>query len=614
MAAYTVDGYTLNNEHIVLRATVMPSLSKQIEINEEIEKQKKAKESLVVKKGKLWNKKPINIKPYPFYNIIKKNHKSSKLNSPLNDAGLEQKKIFDSYVRKKLIPVYIRGTSNLLPIGYIDNAPKVEWVAESSEKMDGILSLSETTDKGLFRTLSGNQIQTKLNISPNDPTGDFTGLYYQNGKSTDPARYAPTLFNAEKMRVDPDSIGHYQAWFLQEYVNPDMKLYDSNGKLYALDYNLAMRGLIGNIIDSKGYYRNDVVRKAIKDAFDKSALVYMPKGASRPIDISCSDQMVRACGLIVQNEVEIEVRTPDFVATFPFDEIHKFNEDVPKLIFKTEYEKKIEPLDSDTLLKIANQQMKMEAVAIQNLLEALYHQKWISYPRASITKAEAEPIRIRNPSTGKVYLKNQGKQAKKFVDSEFEGSMHEKQLLDLIAQSQIAYDEKRPYYMEGSWHLISGDLDLKSKRKNHVVLVDEPTEYLDNQIDIDVGERGIREEDLVSQLIEEDVATPSTRTAMLEELKMAGILNRRADKLIVDRRGYYLSALDSYYIDNNFERSYQLKNMLVDKSLEEMAGIVKSFDWIRKKPDELNKLKRYLRKTVKNLIEAEMDLAYLEAH
>lgn len=583
---------------------------------------KKESPSISISKAKLWHKKPIN-KPDPQY--LDKDRKKPDLDEW---KLAPQKRFYNEYLKKGLIPFYRstgRSLSNDLRPLDIFSDPKIiqerEWTAESVEKMKilidkGIIEKSATSKKN-FKSLSGNQIQTKVNYV----NGKFSGLYYQNSKKLSALKEEigdlPTCVKADFMRVDPDPIGMSQAWFLLEYVNPNMKLIDENGKEVPLDYNLAMRGLAGSIIDTKGFRRNLVVRNAIKDekeGFGKSALVYLPKGA-KPKDLSVSDQMVRACGLIVTRDVDIEVKTPDFTITYPKFEIRDFAEASPKLVFNVIPTPIVEPLDSDTLLQIGMQKLKMEAIVIQNLLEALYQQNWISYPRASITKADKEPIRIKNPETGKIYGKGEGREAEALVNDPekgFLGTLHEKQLIDLIVKSQIANDQNKPFIMYGEWNLISGNLIERSKRKNYVHIVGEPLLYTADQIDIDIGARGIREEDLVAQLIEEDVATPSTRTAMLEELKSAGVMSRRADRIVVDRRGYYMAALDEYYINNSIERAYQLKNMLADASLEQMAGFVINFDWITAGDKRYNDILNYVKKRANKLLEAEQDLAYLE--
>lgn len=563
--------------------------------------EKKAPKPVIIFESETWNDKPIN-QPDFFAADFKQWYKAKKFEIEFNAAGNRQKAIYDSYLRKDLIPVYIGKSSELIPIQMFSDLPKTEWVAESSQKMEGRLTKSDLKDEEKFRTLRGNQIQTQISKK----TGKFVGFYYQNKKKEN---FMPTLFNAEKIRVDPDAIGHFQAWFIQEYANPDLKFYNENFKEYSLNFDLAMRGMSSSILDSKAFFRNRIVKKVIKDAFGSSALAWLPKGG-KPRDLSVSDQMVRACGLIVQDSVDIEVSSPDFVATFPWKKIHEFKEQKPKLVFKVKGKPKIEPLDSDTLLRIGMRKMKMESTAVQNLLEALYQQRWISYPRANITKAEAEPIRIRNPKTGKVI--EDGHKAQALVKKEFKGTLHEKQLIDLIVKSQIALKQKKPFLQEGHWELVSGDLSLDSKRKDYLLIVGEPTVYVSNQIDIDVGERGVREEDLVADLIYENVATPSTRTAMLEELKNAGVLSRRANKLILDRRGYYLAALDKFYTENEIERSYQLKNILPNLNVKQMKTVVSSFDWIPDESARKAEMNKYLKKEANALLKAEEDLAYLD--
>lgn len=598
---WEVIGTTLDNEVILNRTTVTESFEQQVARSKQEPKYKTS-----FKDGKIWKEKPIP-KPVPHYLSFKKHHIAGKLDRPLNEKGKEQKRIYNKYIKQGLIPIFhsVNSASMVDPVHFVF-VPEAEWVAESGEKMSGFLTARELKDYNKFRSLSGNQTQTRI-----DKDGNFVGIYYKTGTIANPIPY---MFKPEKIRADPDAIGQMQAWYLNTYVNKNLKLknvVDVKGKTDVVDFKLAMRGLTGSIVDSKAYYRNGIARQAIKDAFGDSALAYLPKGASKAEDLSLSDQQVRAAGLIVQDTMDIEVQTPDFVVTFPF-KVRKFREKKPKLIFKPLYNPLVEPLDSDSLLLIATRQMKMEAITVQNLLEALYQQKWINYPRANIVKAEAEPIQIRNPKTGEI-IEN-GKQAQQLVNDSvtgFHGSLHEKQLLDIIVRSQIAYDDKKPFIQRGAWYLVSGDLQLESKVKTHTLLVGEPIEYSADQFDINVGERGILEDDLVKQLVEEDVATPATRTAMLEELKSAGVLSRRSNRLVVDRRGYYIAALDNYYTSNNVERSYYLKNIIYGtKEISKMSGIVDAFDWftLEKKGD----IRKFLVQDVAKMIEAESDLAYLD--
>lgn len=595
------------------------------ELGEQVDKIEKIETPVYLKEGVAWNNKPIG-EPDKAYLDLKGFHRDLKREQDipvrersLNKKGEGQIRFYDEYIDKQLIPFYRSNnrkvTSQIIPIEMFsdrERVPKTEWVAESGEKMgslidQGKIEKSVLTNEDKFRTLKGNQLQTKVNYN----NGKFAGLYYQNAKAKN---QLPTCYYADFMRVDPDPIGMYQAWILQQYANPDMKLFDEDGKETPLDHQLATRGLAGSIIDTKAFRRNDIVRSSIKDAFGDSSLVWLPKGGS-PRDLSVSDQMVRACGLLIKRTVDMEVRNPDFTISFPEFKIREFKEGTPKLVFNAIGDPVIEPLDSDTLLQVSMQKLKMESIVIQNLLEALYQQNWISYPRASITKADKEPIRIKNPVTGKIYGKGEGIEAEVFVNDSvkgFKGTLHERQLMSLIVKSMIAYDQGKPFKITGEWVLKSGELAEKSSRQNYIVIAGDPVKYTADQLDISVGDRGVREDDLVGSLIEQDVATPSTRTAMLEELKNAGVLSRRGERLVVDRRGYYMAALDDFYTKNDFERSYQLKNKLADASVSEMQDLVVNFDWINKNSDRYNKIKDYIFTEGNLLIEAESDLAYLE--
>lgn len=581
-------------------------------------------------KGKLWRGKPVE-KPSPFYFRMSKFTKKS---GALKKQGEKQEKKYLDYMKKGLIPVLWGRASYLISFDEIQahldarpNDSEVEWVAESSEKMSGFADKDEIkkgkTFNTVFQTLKGNQVQTQIDKK----TGEFMGLYYQNGVFKDATgNPIPQLFRPEKIRVDPDPIGHFQAWFINNYAwsekdrkkHPHYKtkskqienLVSLDGEMTGVTFLLAMKGLAGSIVDSKAFRRNNIVRTEIKDKYTKSALAYLPKGVGqRSVDISVSDQMVRACGLIVSEEVDIDVKTPSFTVSFPEFEPRQFDEDKPILKFVSTIEAEVKPLDSDTLLLIATRKMQMDSVTVQNLLEALYNQKWISYPRASATKAEAESIKIKNPKTGKIV--ESGEEARELVNREFRGSLHEKQLLDLVVDSQIALKKKKPFTTIGAWHLISGDLDLQSKRTDFPLILGEKEEYSADSIDIVVGERGILEEELVAQLIYENVATPATRTGMLDHLRNAGMLSRRAGRLVVDRRGYYLAGLDRYYEKKNISRAYTLKNNIYDsKTPQEIAGWGKKFEWLDE--SEMEDVISFVTKEVNRIVEAEQDLAYLD--
>lgn len=576
------------------------------------------KELKKIPKGKLWKEKPIKKPPkelkYPapdkganiFWNKLKKDGTRT-----IKPKGKEYVQSYNDYTKKGLIPIYMvsnsQSTSHIVPIVLTQLVDPVDYVAESTTKLSQIRKTGETT--------SGNQIQTKIS-----PKGEFLGLYYQDGESTTPL---PHLYKAKYIRADPDRIGMFQAWFINAYAwskPSDHPLYnkekgqiknivDEKGNVGYLDYVLAMQGLTGNIIDSKAYYRNGIVRKAIKQTFGDSSLAYIPLGSDTPEDLSCSDQQVRACGLIVQNKVDMVVKTPEFMISFDY-QVKDFREKKPRLVFIPSKEQPDpSPLTSDQLLRIANRNLKLDALAIQSLLEALYQQNWISYPRADIIKAEDEPIRIKNPNTGQIT--ESGKEARHLLKKEFKGSFHERQLLDIIVRSQESLEQKKNFFTKGQWHLVSGNLKLSSN-KDIELMHGEATKFNSTQIDIEVGDRGILEEDLVDKLVEEQVATPSTRLSMLRELQEAGILSKRKGRFIVDRRGFYLSSLDKYYTDNGYQRSYYLKkNVSMVSDLATMAGYVQEFDSIQ--DEDILKIRKYLKTEVKSIIKGEHDLAYLDS-
>jgi len=140
--------------------------------------------------------------------------------------------------------------------------------------------------------------------------------------------------------------------------------------------------------------------------------------------------------------------------------------------------------------------------------------------------------------------------------NEFKGTEYERKILIIIDSADKAYKENKPYIQEGTWILQQGNTQLK---KSGVKLIDETDYYSHEGFDISL-ERGLTPSQLTDFLIDNDITTPATKTAILSAMKEAGIVSLDKNrKYQLDRRGIYFASAFEFFDENEIETSIELK-------------------------------------------------------
>jgi DNA-binding transcriptional ArsR family regulator len=251
--------------------------------------------------------------------------------------------------------------------------------------------------------------------------------------------------------------------------------------------------------------------------------------------------------------------------------------------------KKFQPLDSDTLLRVCVKEFDLEPDTVQATLEHLYYSGWINYPRADVIKATDEPIfTLRDPS-------------------EFKGTKQEKDMLDLIYKS-----ESSNYIKTGEWVLKYGDEEI-ARTDGYVLgepsILEKP--FTHDQFDIRVERKGVTKEMLTDYLTFNNVNTPATRTMQLRELKEAGIISiveRDGERFYqLDKRGIILKAAYDYYDKNSFNALELLREVDETDSVNDYKIVLKKI-----KPMPRDKAANIIAKRADELLEKQDDLAELD--
>ena len=483
-----------------------------------------------------------------------------------------------------------------------DLRSKVKTVDIAVEKQQ-LLSDAEKKQNLVIGSFGGQNIQAKTDQQI------FKGLYNQKGEKDEIHQF----YKADLIKVDTDDTGHYIAYMNEIYTGHTAKKIVFGNKEGKINKLKANKFLGKQILSSLSYQRNKAISDALKDSLSdvpiKKELVDA-RGVFSPLayrnssgvvkDLSVSEEQLAIANTVLNAPVNVIVDLVDSDENIRFiykgeDLDERFKPTVSFIVTGGD----VKPLDSDTLLVFSVDRMNLEPDAVQNMLEALYQQGWINYPRADTLKAEDEPI----------YLLRD-------IDS-FQGTEQEKHLLKIIDESDKAFKQGKPYLQNGYWILEQGATNLKS---NAVKLVDEVSFYTDEGFDISI-EKGLSPLDLTKYLVENDITTPATRTAIISAMKEAGVLSLDKDrKYQLDRRGIYFAGAYGFLAKHKIETSIELKKKItaikpsektkvINKRIKQIASIVNNYDIIDRK-----EMKYFVKKQSEKLLREQNDLSVLDGY
>jgi len=440
-----------------------------------------------------------------------------------------------------------------------------------------------------YVSVTGQNLQAKTNGQV------YKGLFSQDGLEV-------PFYDVETIRVDNDDAGHYIAYLNNLYAygkNKENTEFGSSREPQYPDPVKANRFYSKQIISSLSTQRNKVIHDAVKDSLDEdtqsSALAYKDSAGNMQ-DLSLSEEQCAMVDFALRDQFKLKITTSDnLMVSIPYDGRDIKNDIKPVLTWKADsYEpEEVIPVNSDTLLKETVKRLNIEPDQAQILIEALYREGWINYPRADIVKADDEPIHLKRDFEG------------------FKGSIQEKEILNIIYQADKHRKEGKMFIEKGVWVLKVDKDELTSNRSSKAI--DQPNIYDDSQFDIKIVERGVSPEEMMDFLLLEnqEIGTPATRTNILSALKASGILTLSKDRVyLVDRRGMYLSAANEYYTENNIKSGIILKKELsATDSFDEITDLTNQFQQINR-----DKTSKFIAAKAVVLIERENDITTLDSY
>ena len=506
------------------------------------------------------------------------------------------------YLELGLIPFYNRVNSGAK--GRASNEvfdlqefhSKIETVDIAVEK-ESLLTKEEKKNNKIG-SFGGQNIQAQTNYDT------FKGLYFQKGLKGKGKDEVPFFFKANVIKVDSDDTGHYIAYMNEKYsAHKAKEIYfgKNKGEIDMLKVN---RFLAKQIISSMSYQRNKAIAKAInkafsdievKEEFSDQSIEISPlsfrNASGDSEDLSVSEEQLAICHVINASETSIRLETVDNKEiVFDYEEVDLDETKKPVLTFEAYENQDVEPLDSDSLLRIGVDRLGLEPDSVQSMLEAMYKQGWINYPRSDTIKAQDEPV----------YLLRE-------LDK-FKGTENERKLLSLIDAAHNAYINDKPFRYYGDWVLRQGTTEIR--KENQFILVDEQQSYSDLEFDISII-TGISPIELTTYLTTNDIATPATRTSILSSLRQAGIITLSKDRTYkLDTRGLYFASGYDYLLENNIA-GIDLKRKISQPeiNIDEIIQIVNSFSVIDQK-----EFADFIKEHGEEIINMRNDLTILESY
>ncbi len=531
--------------------------------------------------------------PVPKPKLIPKRSGSGYLKSSKDkvDQWKKNRKLWKYYVGKGKYPFFAGSSNQLVPTDHWINLKSMKAIAEKPS----YLSDKEKKDSNNYSTTMGNQVQTRIR------DGMFIGIFEQKRSGATVKNPTPTLYKTKEVRVDDDDIGNYIAFTNNLYAWGDGYLpymYVKQGDKWVVkspDPLKVNRAHVKSMLDSAGFEQGKIVKKIIKDDIGKVLTFRDTKGTTQ--NLALSEQQMAIMHHINNPRVMIVAKTPRGKINFNLEgDVDVDSSTVESIQFvPTQRSSESKLMTSDDLLLAVVRRHGIEPDTAQALAESLYRQGWITYPRTDDEKATVDEVGIK-------LLKDA---------SSFNGSQEEWKILKLIADYNNALEKGIGYMTRGKFILSLGDTRLESEEE--IVFADEDLDFGSEAIDLVVEKEGVNAERLTSFLVREGIGTPATRTQLLAELRLAGVIsvtlkdNERVYQ--TDQRGLYMSAAYEYLLDHPNSRITELGRRVRNAgSLEEVKDIWESYQMV-----DAEDFRRFIQKRISELLERERDLRAIEA-
>lgn len=565
------------------------------------------------------------------FDVIHPNTKVLPPKKYTKKAEQEQRRILAEYEEKQMIPfLFPRTSRDYLPVEHFNSLKEYDVVLEKPP--DTKLKTKLKEEEKTWESTQGNKIQTQMFTAKfGDLEGRFAGLYTQLKVKPDPPTRdnpTPTLRRVKKdgeIFVDNDNTGHFVAYYTNMYSGLDpftenVWFKGVNQASPLAPTPLKVNKFLGiSVLNTLASRQN----KALVDVFEKllGGLTYRLEGDI--VDLEPSEQIIMISRMVYDDMVKpiLEVKTVDSRFTFdgaddkgiPIEKIRELQQkEKPRMYFKEiKTDDIIEPLSSDLLLRGIVKKYGIEPHSSQAILESLYDRGWISYPRVESEEGMElkVPVELVKPidddvKFNKKFTKELVSKGRK--EEFYKGTIQEQQILQMIKNAEVWHKKGENFIQTGNWVL---EADGFKTTTEDIWLAGDKREYLEDDFDILVADRGISPEDLTKKLITKQIGTPATRTSQLSRLKNSGIISLINNRYIIDTRGLYFVSATKILEENDSPMILdQIKKVKASNSVDEIANLINDFIMM-----DREYFAAEIEKRAEKLVEAESDLSYLES-
>lgn len=556
---------------------------------------------------------------------VEKQLKSVEISESIDPIDFSQKKMYSTDgLDLKVNPVREKDYTQKGKIKELRNGevvvdkkgPRIEekdfkrvWIVE---KVDTAKPIQEAYPNDAVHVLGGNPFGQPSTVAINSKdykpirvSKDST-IEWRNDRSFGKYFYYPKVSKNQEVIIvtDEDSLGQYINREVAKSINSqNVKQYAIEGmkaeefqelltntdmqKDYALDDAKAYAQewfveadstvnttIISNMLTANGFY-SQYYDDIIKDAYGKDYSKFK-QASSLSRNVSLGRIELGIGNYVLGKQLSDDVRAEIIMDTeIGIQTIETSLEKAPKGDFNVKFEaediRDLKILSTDQTIQYLINNLKISGVQAEELINRLYRQGYLSYPRT-----ESNQINLRKEDIS-------SKDLAEVWNSYLEGKYNEKQIAKGInelnttkGKSGIIVLRKSPYKESDLEYQVlmniaklntlattkakevSGRFILEDEKRD-INISDEILLINTEEFGKDIGkvvdvkiltEAGVSEIDLYSFLRNNDIGTPSTRTNKIEAMLKTGFLVRRKNRYLVDER------LKFFITENNVRNKY----------------------------------------------------------
>jgi hypothetical protein len=558
----------------------------------------------------LWN--PNTVAPPTKTDYLRAKRKStSPKEIAKNKASIARIKAFEKnkplYDKKKLMYFYQatlpRGANkgarqnDLVPMSDFDNMQEAKFLIEKEEVLeDADITF---TRKDVVLT-GGNELQSSF-----DDELNFVGLFDQ--RISKKGEWIPHFATGKDLKivVDDDGAGNYMAYMnnLYAYNDPmkeNMYFPTADGSLTEVgrspDLLKVYRFWGSQLANSAAHRRNRIIPVIVsevlkpKESGKFTPLKYRTSLGSMK-DFNVTDQSLKLADFVYDPDATLEFHTAETMIEFEFEQETDLSDSLTtdSTVVLEFIEDKEDPqfLTSDLLVSTMVKEHGLDPVAAQVLLENLYQQGWIDYPRKSNERARTDPVKLKRD------LKN------------FRGTAQEREMLTLVHKATEAKKQGKNFILKGNWIVSVNKEKVLVKPDTKTVLI--PDKYSSDQFDVRVNRDG-RSDDAITEFMQTNqIGTPATRMVLLANMKEAGILTKINNRYVLDARGIVLASTYQHFEGKTFNASDLAAKINTAEDIDEIEAILSEI-----KPIPRESTIKSIKEMADPRIEAQKDIAVLD--